>query len=68
MISDQWATELERMILPDTLGSSIAKISAAITSSMCKNPPLKFGYPPRVPNSNQDQVVIVKLKCNYKSN
>lgn len=53
MISDQWATELEHKILPDALGSSIAKICAATTSSMCTNPPLKLGYVPRVPSQDK---------------
>lgn len=50
MISDQCATELEHISLPDALLSSIAKMCAATTSSMCTNPIVVFGYSPLKPN------------------
>lgn len=64
MIWDQWATELEHISLPDAFFSSIANMCAAVTSSMCTNPTVVFGYSPLAPTKLRGSLTWLTRKEN----
>lgn len=65
MIWDQWATELEQISLPVAVLSSMARMCAATTSSMCTNPISWFGYSPIAPKYIYTLLDIEFVYCTW---